>query len=117
MKVDAALAEMGSPAPDSAGRWPGFVFKAVRATWLLDQWGEFFTELPSGSLTHAGRQIHVGFELAGSGSRIMVSFEDNELAVNDTALLPAGPIRDHVEDLVRTLTPLARESAAKARQA
>ena len=113
MKAAAALSQMLGPTAEARlARWPGFVVKVSSATWLLDQWNSLFTtELRSGG------QIHVSFEPSAVFdrlSRIKVSFEGNEFAVLDTAMLPAGPIRDHTEGLIRVLTPLARKAAAEA---
>jgi hypothetical protein len=104
MKANRNLALIGSAG--SGFKWPGFVFEATKNTWFLTQWGDFFIRLAP------DRQLSVGFLRGPAYSQIRVSLDDNKFAVNDTSLLPAGVIRDNVEDLIRVLTPLARQAMA-----
>jgi hypothetical protein len=108
MKANRNLALVG--AANSGSVWPGFVFEATRNTWFLTQWGDFFVRLAP------DRQLSVGFLRGPAYSQIKVSLDDNKFTVDDTSLLPAGVIRDNVEDLIRVLTPLARQALAGSTQ-
>jgi hypothetical protein len=87
--------------------WPAFVYEAGGHQWLLDQWTKFFTEL------EPGRQIHVRFDPVGRSSALTVSIDGKTpVRLADTSALPAGEIRESVEELIRTLIPIAHKTVA-----